>query len=229
MRYNEFNQPIGDALPDYHVGERPSITTLEGDSVIIEKLSMQHADDLYEAYTNSPLSMWTYLSVEPFENRADFDAYLQAHCQSSDPYHLTIIDKESKKAVGTFSLMRIDPANRAIEMGWVVFSSALQQTRQSTEAQYLVMKYAFEELGYRRYEWKCDHLNQPSRNAALRLGFTFEGTFRQAVVYKGRNRDTDWFSILDSEWPTNKKRLENWLSPDNFDENGRQKMRLTDF
>lgn len=141
---------------------------------------------------------------------------------STDPYYLTIIDKTSNKALGTFALMRIDPQNRVIEMGWVIYSEALQKTRQATEAQYLVMKYVFETLAYRRYEWKCDHLNQSSRQAAQRLGFTYEGTFRQAVVYKNRTRDTDWFSMLDSEWPKRKQKLENWLADSNFDANGQQ-------
>jgi RimJ/RimL family protein N-acetyltransferase len=118
--------------------------------------------------------------------------------------------------------MRNDMANRVIEMGWVIYSDALQRTRMATEAQYLVMKYVFEEMQYRRYEWKCDHLNVSSHQAALRLGFTYEGTFRQALVNKGRNRDTDWFSMLDYEWEKNKQRLEKWLSDDNFTEDGQQ-------
>ncbi len=118
--------------------------------------------------------------------------------------------------------MRIDFENRAMEIGWVVYSDLLKRSRVATEAQYLAMKYVFEELHYRRYEWKCDHLNRPSHNAALRLGFTYEGMFRNAAVYKGRTRDTDWFSIIDSEWPKRKKRLELWLSPQNFDATGKQ-------
>ncbi|MGT2951331.1 GNAT family N-acetyltransferase [Streptococcus cuniculi] len=170
---------------------------------------------------------WTYLSITPFTERNDFHQYLADMMASTDPYYLTIIDKASNRAVGTFALMRIDTKNRVIEMGWVIYSDELQQTRQATEAQYLVMKYVFETLKYRRYEWKCDHLNQPSRQAAKRLGFTYEGTFRQAVVYKGRNRDTDWFSLLDKEWPDKKQALEQWLADSNFDADGQQLTRLS--
>lgn len=138
------------------------------------------------------------------------------------------MDKQTQRAIGTFSLMRIDPANRVIEVGAVIYSSQLQRSRIATEAQYLLACYVFEELKYRRYEWKCDSLNERSRRAAERLGFTFEGIFRQAQVYHHRNRDTAWYSMLDSEWKIIKKRLEAWLNPDNFDEQGKQKQRLQD-
>lgn len=149
--------------------------------------------------------------------------------QSSDPYYLAIRSQETNRVIGTFSLMRIDTANRVAEVGWVLFSRELQKTRMATEAHYLLMRHVFEELGYRRYEWKCDALNQRSRKAATRLGFTYEGTFRQLVVYKERNRDTAWFSILDNEWEMNKQRLESWLSDSNFDHSGQQKQALSDF
>ncbi|OOR99923.1 GNAT family N-acetyltransferase [Haemophilus paracuniculus] len=142
--------------------------------------------------------------------------------QSTDPYYLEIKAKTSGQILGSFALMRIDRHNRTLEMGWVVYSTALQRTRMATEAQYLVMKYVFETLGYRRYEWKCDALNAPSRHAAERLGFRYEGTFRQMQVYKNRTRDTAWFSLLDHEWHANKIRLERWLDKANFDQNGRQ-------
>lgn len=148
---------------------------------------------------------------------------------SSRSFYYAIVDKESGKALGTFALMRIDRGNRVIEVGSVTYSPKLKRTRQGTEAQYLLARYVFEELEYRRYEWKCDALNQPSRRAAERLGFTYEGTFRQAVVYKGRNRDTDWLSMIDSDWPAVKSRLEKWLNPDNFDENGQQIKALSEF
>ena len=130
--------------------------------------------------------------------------------------------------MGSFALMRIDPANRVIEVGSITYSDRLKRTRMATEAQLLLAQYVFETLKYRRYEWKCDSLNQPSRNAALRLGFAYEGMFRQAIVYKGRNRDTCWYSMLDSEWPRVKRRLEKWLSDENFDAQGRQRVALRD-
>jgi len=147
---------------------------------------------------------------------------------SEDPCTFVIIEAASNQVVGSFALMRIDPANRVIEVGSITYSDRLKRTRMATEAQLLLAQYVFETLKYRRYEWKCDSLNQPSRNAALRLGFTYEGMFRQAMVYKGRNRDTCWYSMLDSEWPRVKRRLEKWLSDDNFDAEGRQRVALGD-
>ena len=147
---------------------------------------------------------------------------MQRMAASNDPYHLAICDATSGTALGTLALMRIDPANRVIEVGWVYYGDALKRSCLATEAQYLLMRYVFDELHYRRYEWKCDSLNAPSRRAAERLGFTYEGTFRQTVVYKGRNRDTAWYSLLDNEWPAQRARFERWLEPANFDAAGRQ-------
>ncbi len=143
-----------------------------------------------------------------------------------DPLFHAIVDSKSGSAVGVAAYMRIDAANGVIEVGHLNFSPRLQATTAATEAMYLMMRRAFDELGYRRYEWKCDSLNEASRRAASRLGFRFEGVFRQAVVYKGRNRDTAWYSVLDSEWPALKAGFERWLSPDNFDENGCQRRKL---
>ncbi|OUM65508.1 hypothetical protein PIROE2DRAFT_41575 [Piromyces sp. E2] len=230
MRYNEYNQPIGDAVENFTPGSWPNITTLEGDLVRVEKLNEKHTRDLYEFYgPSSKPESFTYLFVEkPFPDYESFQKEIYERMESKDFYHLTIIDKASGKAVGTFALMRINPTHRIIEMGNVLYSSQFKRSRQATEAQFLVMQYVFETLNYRRYEWKCDSLNAASRRAALRLGFTFEGIFRNAIVYKGRSRDTAWFSILDSEWEEKKKRLQTWLSPDNFDENGYQKKSLND-
>ena len=228
MPYNEFGQPLGQALPSFTAGSLPEIEVLSGQTVRIEKLAQTHEADLYPLYgPDAPRHNWTYMPIDPFQNWEDFHGYFEKMVQSSDPYYLAIVDQRSNRAVGTFALMRMDAANRVLEMGWVVYSIDLQRSRQATEAQYLVMKYVFENLGYRRYEWKCDQLNQASYHAALRLGFRHEGTFRQALVYKGRNRDTAWFSLLDSEWPSRKKALETWLADSNFDENGRQKTALT--
>ena len=146
---------------------------------------------------------------------------------SQDPYYFAIIDKTTGQAVGTFALMRIDPNHRVIEVGWVVFSPQMQRSKVGTEAHFLLVNYVFETLKYRRYEWKCDSLNQASNRAAKRLGFSFEGTFRQAQVYKGRNRDTNWYSMLDFEWQHKKQRFHRWLSDDNFQSDGQQKIALS--
>ena len=172
---------------------------------------------------------WTYLSIAPAKNKEELHALLTKQEASTDPYFLTIVDKQTRKAVGTLALMRIDSKNRVIEVGWVNYSPALQRTRMATEVQYLLAKYVFEVLQYRRYEWKCDSLNAPSRRAAERLGFVYEGTFRQAVVYKGRSRDTAWFAMIDKEWEANKRALEQWLSPENFDSQGKQRKSLKGF
>jgi len=216
MRINELGQPIGDALPDFQPGDLPNLERIEGQYVIIERLSKdKHGADLYEVYgPDSPADMWTYLFQNPAQNQAEWSQKLDQMLAAQDRFHYAIVDKESGKALGTFALMRID---------------RMKRTRLATEAQYLLARYVFEELEYRRYEWKCDALNQPSRRAAARLGFTYEGRFRQALVYKGRNRDTDWLSMIDKDWPAVKSRLEKWLSPDNFDEKGQQIKTLSDF
>ncbi|QLB19549.1 GNAT family N-acetyltransferase [Mannheimia granulomatis] len=227
MSYNEFNQPIGEPLFDYSLGELPSATLLQGRFCRLEKLSAEkHGSDLFAVYS-SPAQYWTYLPIERFDDFAALQTYLVELEKSSDPYYFSIIDEQTNQAVGTFALMRIDPKNRSIEVGWVIYSPALQRTKIATEAQFILANYVFETLQYRRYEWKCDRLNEPSQNAAKRLGFSYEGTFRQAAVYKERNRDTAWFSMLDSEWNHHKKRFEAWLADDNFDEYGRQKKSLS--
>lgn len=220
MRYNEYNQPVGDFIEYYSPGILPNIQSIIGKTVTIEKINIKHCDDLYEIYgVSSEPENLTYMPIQRFESKLEFKDYLIQLIASVDPYYLTIIDNQTQKAVGTFSLMRIDNLNWVIEMGWVVYSPLFKRSREATEAQYLVMKYVFENLQYRRYEWKCDSLNEASNRSAKRLGFTYEGTFRQSNVYKGRNRDTNWFSIIDKEWPANKLRLESWLDDSNFDSN----------
>ncbi|MGW5464872.1 GNAT family N-acetyltransferase [Streptomyces sp. NPDC003996] len=167
------------------------------------------------------------MMAAPFGSRDDYRSYVVTVTRADDPLHYAVVDLRSGKAVGTLSLLRQDPSNGVVEVGNVAFSPLLKRTPISTEAQFLLMSYAFDELGYRRYEWKCDSLNTPSRKAAVRLGFTFEGICRQAVVYKGRNRDTAWYSVIDSEWLQVGKALREWLSPDNFDADGRQKQSLS--
>lgn len=231
MKMNELGQPIGDALPNFKPGDLPKMERLEGRYVIVECLSKdKHGADLYEVYgPDSPANMWTYLFQNPVQSQEEWSALLDQMLAAQDRFYYAIVDKESGKALGTFALMRINRGSRVIEVGSVTYSPQLKRTRLATEAQYLLARYVFEELEYRRYEWKCDALNQPSRYAAERLGFIYEGTFRQAVVYKGRNRDTDWLAMIDRDWPAVKTRLEKWLSPDNFDENGQQIKALSDF
>lgn len=231
MKINELGQPIGDALPNFKPGDLPKMERLEGRYVIVECLSKdKHGADLYEVYgPDSPADMWTYLFQNPVQSQEEWSALLDQMLAAQDRFYYAIVDKESGKALGTFALMRINRGSRVIEVGSVTYSPQLKRTRLATEAQYLLARYVFEELEYRHYEWKCDALNQPSRCAAERLGFIYEGTFRQAVVYKGRNRDTDWLAMIDKDWPAVKIRLEKWLSPDNFDENGQQIKALSDF
>jgi RimJ/RimL family protein N-acetyltransferase len=171
-------------------------------------------------------SLWEYMAVGPFATRADFDAEMSKTAGQKDPMFLAIVDNASGKAVGRAAYMNIVPNHRTMEVGHLMFSPQLQRTRLATEAMYLMMRYAFDELRCRRYEWKCNALNGASRRAALRLGFTFEGIFRQHMIVKGKNRDTAWFSIVDGEWPVIKIALEQWLQPENFKEDGTQRMGL---
>ncbi|AXJ12987.1 GNAT family N-acetyltransferase [Streptococcus pluranimalium] len=223
MKTNHFGQLVGDSLAIVSQGRFPDIEVLSGQTVRIEKVNVSHFDDLYAVYSSltSP-EKFTYMPFSQFEDKEEFGAFFQELLESKDPYYLAIIDQSTEKVVGCFSLMRIDTRNRVIEMGWVIYSDSLQKTKLATEAQYLVTTYVFEDLCYRRYEWKCDSLNEASRRAAERLGFTYEGTFRQAVIYKNRNRDTNWYSIIDKEWSEKKSRLEAWLDDSNFDTNGKQ-------
>ena len=229
-RTNSYGQPIGQPIQGWSERQRPPRITLEGRYCRLEPLdARQHGDDLFAAYACAPDGRaWTYLGPEPFTVRSDFDAYLERNAASPDPLHYTVVDTDTQRAVGTLALMRMDTSNGVIEVGHVIYSPLLQRTRASTEAQYLLMKLVFETLGYRRYEWKCDSLNAPSRSAAARLGFSFEGVFRQLLVYKNRTRDTAWFSIIDGEWPLLKKAFDSWLSPDNFDVQGAQVLPLAE-
>jgi RimJ/RimL family protein N-acetyltransferase len=228
MDINHLGQPIGFPVPDWSPRERPPRTPMVGRHCRVEPLDPdRHARDLYAAHSEDPESRnWTYFWYGPFDH---FDAYREWMLQTAmgdDPLFHAIVNAAGK-AVGVAAFMRIAPAHGVIEVGHVHFAPSLQRTAAATEAMYLMMRRVFDELRYRRYEWKCDSLNEPSRRAALRLGFTFEGTFRQATTYKGRNRDTAWFSLLDSEWPGRKAAMEKWLAPENFDENGRQRRPLS--
>ncbi len=190
----------------------------------VEKLEARHAAELWQAAKGAD-ELWSYMGYGPFADETAFLAWVPERAGLADPYAYAVIDADGR-AVGIATLMEIRPAMRVIEVGHIVYSPVLQRTPLATEAQYLLARYVFETLGYRRYEWKCNALNAPSRRAAERFGFTFEGVFRQHLIVKGRNRDTAWFSMLDSEWPARKAAFERWLAPANFDAAGRQKTSL---
>ncbi len=227
---NALGQPIGFPVPNWTPRPRPPRTPMAGRYCRVEPLDpARHAHDLWVANADDAEGrMWTYLSVGPFPDEAAYRTWLSTVAVVEDPVFYAIVDARTEQAVGLASYLRIDPANGVIEVGNLQFSPRLQRTPAATEAMFLMMRHAFDELGYRRYEWKCDSLNAPSRAAAERYGFQFEGIFRQAVVYKGRNRDTAWFSIVDSEWPAMRDAFQRWLAPTNFDEEGRQRVRLSD-
>lgn len=227
---NQFGQAIGESLPGWTARARPSCLTQSGQYCCLEPLdTSRHADDLFAAYSLAPDGRdWTYMPVGPFAGLDEFRAHAERMSASEDPQHYAIIDLATGKAVGSCALMRIDPVHGVMEVGHVAYSPLLKRTRVAVEAIFLLMTRVFDQLGYRRFEWKCDHLNAPSRAAALRYGFQFEGIFRQAVVYKGRTRDTAWFSIIDGEWPAVRAGTMLWLDAGNFDQDGRQKQALGD-
>ena len=217
--------PLGDLVTPAQTA-LPARVRIEGESVaIVPFVVEQHAPSLYEAIVGHD-DLFAYLFNGPFSDYATFAAACQAATERNDPLFFAIVDRASGVTVGHASYMRMAPVDRAIEVGGILYAPALQRTRGATEAMYLMARYVFEDLGYRRYEWKCNALNAPSRRAALRLGFTFEGIFRQHMIIKGRNRDTAWFSMLDHEWPRAKAAFEKWLSSDNFAEDGTQLLGL---
>lgn len=218
--------PVVDAAPARH----PERTILEGRLVTIVPLDpVAHATELYEGTHGSreKEGFWTYMADGPYPNQAAFGTGLQKKASTRDPLFFTILDAVSPRPLGYASYLRIVPHDRVIEVGSIMYTASFQRTAGATEAMYLMARHAFEDLGYRRYEWKCDALNAPSRRAALRLGFKFEGIFRQHMIIKGRNRDTAWFSMLDHEWPARKAAFEQWLNPANFDSGRRQKISLS--
>jgi RimJ/RimL family protein N-acetyltransferase len=230
-RTNSYGQPIGDAMDGWTARERPPRTPMVGRYCRVEPLDAElHAADLLDAWNEVPDSRdWTYKFPEQPADLAACRVYIERESRSPDPMHFAIIDAATGRAAGSAALMRMDPSHGVIEVGGISYSPRLKQTRAGTEAMYLLMRRVFDELGYRRYEWKCDSLNEPSRSAALRYGFQYEGTFRQVIVYKGRSRDTAWFSVIDREWPAIRAAFEAWLAPDNFDADGRQRRSLADF
>lgn len=202
--------------------QRPQRQSLAGRFVTLEPLDVgRHGPSLWR-HVRGADHVWDYLFTGPYPDEAAFTAYLTEKSVSEDPLFWAIVDKSSGDAVGHATLMRIDVPQRVIETGSILYTPALQQTAGATECMYLLARLVFDDLGYRRYEWKCNALNAPSRRAAERLGFTFEGVFRQHMIVKGRNRDTAWYSMLDTEWPGIKAAFEAWLKPENFDAAGRQ-------
>ena len=221
-------QPIGFSIGDWTPPVRPPAEPMIGRYCRLERLDADRdGQSLFDAYAlDSEGRNWTYLPHGPFENYAEFHIWLSGMAKLDDPFFFTIIDAESQTSVGIASYLRITPPAGSIEVGHIHYSPLLQRTPAATEAMYLMMKQAFS-LGYRRYEWKCDALNAPSRMAAQRLGLSYEGVFRQATVYKQRNRDTAWYATIDREWPDLKQAFEQWLDPNNFDNDRNQKTRLS--
>ena len=225
---NHLGQPVGFALPDWKPPQPPSRTPLAGRYCRLEPLDPKaHAESLHQANAlNTDGSMWTYMAYGPFDTAESYGQWAEGAARTGDPMFFAIVDQKTDRAVGVASYLRIDPANGCIEVGHLAYSPLLQRTPAATEAMYLMMDNAFR-LGYRRYEWKCNSLNLPSRGAAQRLGMSYEGVFRQATVVKGRNRDTAWYSVIDTEWPALKQMFLQWLAPANFDGHGKQRVALS--
>ena len=229
-RTNDLGQPVGFAVEGWQPAAPPPRTAMSGRTCTLEPIDpARHAADLFAANAEDADGRnWTYLPYGPFAAPADYEAWMAETCRGDDPLFHAVVDAATGQATGLASYLRINPVVGSIELGHINWSPRLQGKTAATEAMVLMMRRAFDELGYRRYEWKCDALNERSCAAARRLGFTFEGVFRQAVIYKGRNRDTAWFSMLDAEWPRHRTAFERWLAATNFDAAGRQRMRLAD-
>jgi len=228
-RTSDLGDPIGDPLPlGWKVPPRPVRGVMEGRLVRLEPLVVAHAEALHAANAEGADGRnWTYLPYGPFDSAAAYAHWVGEMTRDADPMFYAIVRRADQRPVGVASYLRIAPASGAIEVGHINYSPLLQRHPGATETMYLMMKWAFE-AGYRRYEWKCDSLNAPSRRAAQRLGLSYEGIFRQATVYRGRNRDSAWYAAIDSEWPALKTAFESWLAPENFDAEGRQKQSLSD-
>jgi RimJ/RimL family protein N-acetyltransferase len=227
--HNDLGQPIGFPLPGWAPPPAPPREPMQGRYCRLEPLAPdRHAESLFEAdAADAEGRSWTYLPYGPFRTPADYRAWMGATCLSDDPLFFAILDPADGKAAGVASYLRITPSAGSIEVGHLHYSPRLRRSPAATEAMFLMMRWAFSS-GYRRYEWKCDALNAASRAAAQRLGLSFEGVFRQAAVYKGRNRDTAWYAAIDREWPALREALLAWLDPGNFDGDGRQRTRLSD-
>ena len=227
QRTNKFGQPIGEPVTTGFPRPLPPHSAMHGQFCSVLPLDVNaHGPELFRAYAQDANGRnWTYLPYGPFDTQASFLDWMINSCSGADPLFHTVTNVEGMP-VGIASYLRIEPNHGAIEVGHIHFSPLLQRRPESTEAMYLMMRRVFDELGYRRYEWKCDALNGPSCRAAERLGFRYEGTFRQATHYKGRNRDTAWFAIIDKDWPRIRRTFQTWLDPGNFDAAGQQKSAL---
>ena len=228
-KHNELGQPVGFAVPGWTPPPRPERITLNGRYCRVEPLAPErHTHDLYSAIQQDVKgTSWTYLPYGPFDTLATYRDWLDDACRSDDVLFFALVDLSSGKPLGVASYLRINSASGSIEVGHIHLSPLMQRRAMATEAMFLLMQNAFA-LGYRRYEWKCDALNAASRAAAQRLGLSYEGTFRQATIYKGRNRDTAWYAAVDIEWPALQEAITRWLHSDNFDAQGRQRISLRD-
>jgi RimJ/RimL family protein N-acetyltransferase len=219
-----FGAPVGPVV-DARPADRPGPVALAGRFGSVARLdASRHGETLWQEL-NGHDRLWTYMSDGPFADRAAFLTWLTAREALTDPYYYAVIDRDGR-AIGVETLMSIRPEMRVVEVGNIMLGPSLQRSPLATETQYLLARYAIEDLRYRRYEWKCYSLNAPSRNAALRFGFKFEGIFRNHMIIKGRSRDTAWFAMTDDDWPTRKAAFERWLDPANFDAQGQQKRSL---
>ncbi|WP_409483063.1 GNAT family N-acetyltransferase [Arsenicicoccus dermatophilus] len=229
MRRNERDQPIGDDVWGWHPVVLPRGVRLVGHEVTLVDLTTDHVSDLFELTCGEgDEGLWTYMTAGPFRTTTELAAYLRKSMDNPTQIPLAIVGNETGRVVGTASWLRANVTDGVIEVGTILYSPEMQHHRGGTEAMYLMARHAIDELGYRRYEWKCDDLNTGSRAAAERYGFTYEGTFRKHMVYKGRNRDTAWYSMTDDEWRRLRPAYERWLADDNFDEHGRQRTRLSE-
>lgn len=205
----------------------PPHEPLQGRFIRLEPLDFaRHGDHLWQELQGPDPALWDYLPYGPFAERAAFDAWLAGHADSRDPQCYAVVEQASARALGLLAYLRITPKDGCIEIGHIAFGAALQRTPGASEAVFLLARQAFDELGYRRLEWKCNARNARSRRAAERFGFSYEGLFRQHMIVKGENRDTAWYALIDSEWPQCRQAFQHWLAADNFDAEGRQKRRL---
>jgi RimJ/RimL family protein N-acetyltransferase len=224
---NEFSQSVGDVVTNWAGAKHPNVTHLKGLHCDLIRLEPKHAEPLFQALCGHPSAeqLWTYRSEKTPVSVVELASQIQTF-NESDSLTFGVLPQRSPGVLGRTSLLRIDVSNGVIEIGGVQYAPTLQRTAASTEATYLLLGHCFEDLGYRRIEWKCNAFNEPSRKAALRLGFAYEGRFRNGMVSRGRSRDTDWFAMTDSDWPPIKHQLADWLQAANFDQAGRQRRRL---
>ena len=227
---NQFGQLLGDPVENWSARPKPEKIPIKGNYCILEPMDIQkHAPKLFDVLAiDNRGESWTYLPYGPFNTCHEFEAWIAKITSENDTLLYAILDVKNREPIGIAGYLRINPTHGVIEIGHLHFSKLLKQTPLATEAIYLMLKHAFNDYGYRRCEWKCNDLNEASKNAAKRFGFTFEGVFRQSYVYKNHNRDTAWYSIIDREWPILKEKFEKWLHSNNFDKNGKQILKLTE-